>query len=247
MAKENTNGTQATQQSTTPNYDAWKAGILKKYPDVNPDDQEALFAASMAGYDTEHDYAKEQRASVGRFQENLNKHPELASFYNSIINSEDEDLGEAILNLGDLISDYATGKIDSEAYKKGLETRKQFEAEYDTKRQAQDIAFKQACDELGVDPNETSKMLQDKIINPMAAIELTVDVWKTLINAINRDEDVAAAEARGRNTSIAAQRGKVEHATDGMQHAGSAAAPASKETKSSIDQIGERRSAFKKL
>lgn len=247
MANEVKNGTQAAA-AATPNYDAWKAGIVKKHPDINPDDQEALFAASMAGYDTEHDYAKEQRASVGRFQSLLENHPELAKFFDSVINSEDQDLGEAILNLGELINDYATGKIDSEAYKKGIETRKQFEAEYDTKRQAQNVAFEQACQELGVDPTETSNKLQEKIISPMAAIEMSVDVWKTLINAVNHDEDIAAAEARGRNTSINAQRGKVAHATDGMPHAGSAAAaPAGKEEKSSMDRIADRRSAFKKL
>lgn len=248
METPENNGAQAPQTSATPNYDAWKAGILKKNPNVNPEDQEALFAASMAGYDAEHDYAKEQRASVGRFQALLEKHPELARFFDNVVNSEDEDLGAAILNLGELINDYATGKIDSEAYKKGVADRKKFEEEYDAKRQAQDLAFKQACEELGVNPEETSTKLQEKIISPMAAVELTVDVWKTLINAINRDDDIAAAEARGRNANITAQRGKVAHATDGMQHAGSAAAPtAPKENKNSIDVIAERRGAFNKL
>lgn len=233
---------------STPNFERWKAGVMKNNPNLTEDsDMEDFYAASSAGYDAEHDYAKKERAEVEKFHDMLTKHPEMASFYNSVINAEDEDLGEAFLNLGELIKAYATGEIDSAKYAEGMNEKKRIEEETNGKQEAQAAAFEKACEEMGVDPVETSQSLMDKLFNPMATYALTVDLWKSLIKMLSYDDDVAAAEVRGRNANITAQRKKIENSTDGIPHRPSATMHPTAQSNSPLDSVVERRNARRRL
>lgn len=234
---------------STPNFERWKAGIMKNNPNLTEDsDLEEFYAASSAGYDAEHDFAKKSRDEVAKMEELLTKHPEMASFYNNVVNAEDEDLGAAFLDLGELVTAYATGEIDSPKYRAGKEEQKRKEKEIAEKSAAQVVAFEQACKEMGVDAEEVSQALMDKLFNPMAAYELSKELWKSLINMLNYDDDVAAAEIRGRNANITAQRKKIQESTDGIPHRPSTTAPTTKaQVNSPLDSVVERRNARRRL
>ena len=240
--------TEEQEVVSTPNFERWKAGVMKNNPNLTEDsDMEEFYAASSAGYDAEHDYAKKERAEVEKFHGMLTKHPEMASFYDSVVNAEDEDLGEAFLNLGELTKAYATGEIESAKYAEGMKEKKRKEEEIATKSEAQAAAFEKACDEMGVDPTETADALMEKLFNPMAAYELSIDLWKNLINMLNYDDDVAAAEVRGKNANIMAKRKKLETSTDGIPHAPSATASTKVKESNPLDDVVDRRMARRKL
>lgn len=232
----------------TPNFKRWKEGIMKNNPDLTEEsDMEDFYAASSAGYDAEHDYAKKERQEVEKMRGLLTKHPEMANFFDSVVNAEDDDLGAAFLNLGELIRGYATGEIDSATYQAGRDEAKRKEAEIADKSSAQVAAFEQVCEEMGVDPEETSIALQEKLFNPMATYEMSKELWRSLINMLNYDDDVAAAEVRGRNANITAQRRKVNNSTDGIPHKPSATATTKTQVNSPLDSVVERRNARRRL
>lgn len=232
----------------TPNYKRWREGIMKNNPNLTEDsDMEDFYAASSAGYDAEHDYAKKEREEVAKLRGLLTEHPELANFFDSVVNAEDGDLGAAFLNLGELIKAYATGEIDSAAYKAGREEAQRKESEIADKSAAQVAAYEQVCEEMGVDPEETSLALQEKLFNPMATYEMSKELWRSLINMLNYDDDVAAAEVRGRNANIAAQRRKINNSTDGVPHKPSATATTKTQVNSPLDSVVERRNARRRL
>lgn len=240
----------ATEQEvvSTPNFDRWKAGILKRNPNLSEDsDIEELYAASSAGYDAEHDFAKKQRKELEELANTFKQYPEIANFMDGVTNAKDGDLGAAFLNLGELTTAYAKGEIDSPAYKAGMEEKKRKEKEIATKSEAQAAAFEKACEEMGVDPEETSQELMDKLFNPMAAYELTVEVWKNIIKMLSYDDDVVAAEVRGRNANISAQRKKMENSTDGIPHRPSATVHTPTKSNSPLDSMVDRRTARRKL
>ena len=241
--------TSTEEVKATPNFDKWKKGIMSKNPNLTEEsDMEDFYAASTEGYETEHEYAKKNRGEVEQMDKLLKAHPELAAFMDNVVNSDGEDLGEAFFNLGELTKAYATGEIDSPKYKARLEERKAKDAEIASKQDAQAVAFEDACKEMGVDPEEISQALMEKLFNPMAAYELSKDVWKNLINMLNYEDDVTAAEVRGRNANITAQRKKLSDASDGIPHKPSAAAPAQQpKPKTDLDIIAERRAAKRKL
>lgn len=244
---ENNQEQNAAAAPENPNFTRWRDGLVKKNPNIDPNDLEALYAASSTGYDEEHEYAKKNRAEVDKLNKLFQKHPELGKFFDSVANAEDDDLGEAFLNLGELVTGYATGAIDSQKYKDGVAAKKQREQEIATKEEACGVAFKEACEALGVDEKETAQSLREKLFDPLAAYEMSVEAWKSLINMLNYDDDVAAAEIRGRNENITAQRKSRAAASDGLPHRPSpAAAPAAAST-DPLETVLERRSARKKL
>ncbi len=240
--------TEEQEAVNTPNFDKWKSGLMKHNPNLTDEsDMEDFYAASSAGYDAEHDYAKKQRGEVESIRELLTAHPELAEFMDGVYNSQNGDIGAAILNLGEVTRAYANGEIDSPAYKAGMEEKRRKESEVKEKSALQAAAFEDACNELGVDPEETAQALTEKLFNPMAAYELTKDVWSNLIKMLNYDDDVAAAEVKGRNANIMAKRKKLETSTDGIPHAPSATAPTKSREINPLDAVVDRRIARRNL
>ena len=241
MEKENTQ-----QAAATPNFDKWRNGIIAKHPDINPEDMEALYGASSAGYDAEHDYAKKNRAEVEKLSQILQSNPDIAEFYEKLIAS-DGDAGEAFASLGDVIKAYATGEIDSEGYRSAVNAQRAKQAEMDAGQAASQAAFEEVCQEIGCDPEETAKQLQEKLFEPMASAKMTKEVWKTLIKMLNYDDDVEAARIQGRNENIRAQRKKDGAATDGLPKGGSPAAKPAQEKPDVLDQVLNSKMARRKL
>lgn len=242
MEKENTQ----EQVASTPNYDKWRSGIIAKNPDINPDDMEALYGASSAGYDAEHDYAKKNRAEVEKLSQILQANPDVAAFYEKLIAS-DGDAGEAFASLSDVIKAYASGEIDSEGYRNAVNAQRAKKAEMDAGQQAGQASFEEVCQELGIDPEETATQLQEKLFEPMASAKMTKEVWKTLIHMLNYDEDVEAARVQGRNENINARRKKDNAATDGLPKGGSPAAKPAQEKPDVLDQVLNSKMARRKL
>lgn len=242
MEKENTQ----EQVASTPNYDKWRSGIIAKNPDINPDDMEALYGASSAGYDAEHDYAKKNRAEVEKLGKILQDNPDVATFYEKLIVS-DGDAGEAFASLSDVIKAYATGEIDSEGYRNAVNEQRTKKAEMDAGQEASQAAFEEVCQEIGCDPEETAKQLQEKLFEPMASAKMTKEVWKTLIKMLNYDDDVEAARVQGRNENINARRKKDNAATDGLPKGGSPSAKATTDKPDVMDQMVNSRAARRRL
>ena len=237
---------QEQQTAPTPNFDKWKNGIIAKNPDIDPNDMEALYGASSSGYDTEHDYAKKNRAEVEKLGKILQDNPDIATFYEKLIVS-DGDAGEAFASLSDVIKAYASGEIDSEGYRNAVNAQRAKKAEMDAGQQAGQAAFEEVCQELGIDPEETATQLQEKLFEPMASAKMTKEVWKTLINMLNYDEDVEAARVQGRNENINARRKKDNAATDGLPKGGSPSAKATTDKPDVMDQMVNSRAARRRL
>lgn len=237
---------QEQQTAPTPNFDKWKNGIIAKNPDIDPNDMEALYGASSSGYDTEHDYAKKNRAEVEKLGKILQDNPDVAAFYEKLIAS-DGDAGEAFASLSDVIKAYASGEIDSEGYRNAVNAQRAKKAEMDAGQQAGQAAFEEVCQELGIDPEETATQLQEKLFEPMASAKMTKEVWKTLINMLNYDEDVEAARVQGRNENINARRKKDNAATDGLPKGGSPSAKATTDKPDVMDQMVNSRAARRRL
>ena len=235
-----------TQATATPNYDKWRSGIIAKNPDIDPNDMEALYGASSSGYDTEHDYAKKNRAEVEKLGKILQDNPDIATFYEKLIVS-DGDAGEAFASLSDVIKAYASGEIDSEGYRNAVNAQRAKKAEMDAGQQAGQAAFEEVCQELGIDPEETATQLQEKLFEPMASAKMTKEVWKTLIHMLNYDDDVEAARVQGRNENINARRKKDNAATDGLPKGGSPSAKATTDKPDVMDQMVNSRAARRRL
>lgn len=237
---------QEQQTAPTPNFDKWKNGIIAKNPDIDPNDMEALYGASSSGYDTEHDYAKKNRAEVEKLSQILQANPDVAAFYEKLIAS-DGDAGEAFASLSDVIKAYASGEIDSEGYRNAVNEQRTKKAEMDAGQEASQAAFEEVCQEIGCDPEETAKQLQEKLFEPMASAKMTKEVWKTLIKMLNYDDDVEAARVQGRNENINARRKKDNAATDGLPKGGSPSAKATTDKPDVMDQMVNSRAARRRL
>lgn len=234
------------EEVATPNFDKWRNGIIAKNPDIDPNDMEALYGASSAGYDQEHDYAKKNREEVDKLSKILKDNPDIAAFYSKLIAS-DGDAGEAFASLSDVIKAYATGEIDSEGYRNAMNEQRAKKADMEAGQAASQIAFEEVCKEIGCNPEETAKQLQEKLFEPMASAKMTKEVWKTLINMLNYEDDVDAARIQGRNETISAQRKKSAVTTDGLPKGGSPSAKASQEKPDVLDQVLNSKMARRKL
>lgn len=234
------------EEAVTPNFDKWRNGIIAKNPGIDPNDMEALYGASSAGYDQEHDYAKKNRAEVDKLSKIMQSNPDIASFYEKLIASEG-DAGEAFASLGDVIKAYATGEIDSEGYRNAMNAQRAKKEEMEAGQVASQAAFEEVCKELECDPEETAKQLQEKLFEPMASAKMSKEVWKTLIHMLTYNEDVDAARIQGRNETISAQRKKNAVTTDGLPKGGSPSAKATPEKQDVLEQVLNSKMARRKL
>lgn len=240
MAKndENLNGQQAAQEaaagapSTTPNQDKWRENMRAKYPDAA--DDEALFEASMRGYDEEHDFAKRQREENDQLARIIQDKPEIAGFYSELASG---NIGAAILNIGDLVEAYKSGEMDDEKYNTMVADRKKADEEKNSAIDAQNEVYRQWCEKKGYDPDEWMERANEQLFKPMSTYKMAEAQFDALDKMLNYDEDVEAAEIRGRNANIVAQRKKRSEATDGQANGGSASAttPAQRTKKTIFD------------
>lgn len=237
MAKTSTN--LDAEQPT--NQEAWLRNMRSKYPDVENDDE--LYGKSMEGYDREHDYAKRSRAENQRMAEIMNENPDLASFYKEVYTRGKDGHPEmALLNLGDLLKSYINGDLTSDEYIKGKEAKSKKDSETKAKIAKMDEVFQKWCQEKGYNPEEWMQKATELLFDPIQKHEIAEAQLEAIDHMINYDNDVAAAETRGRNENISAQRIKGAKLSDGMLNTTSASASATPQRKeSAISSIAKQR------
>lgn len=239
--------------SDTPNRDKWLANLRAKYGDELSEDE--LYGKSMEGYDAEHEYAKQSRADLDQFSKTIQNNPTMLAFYQKLIELGEDNAEMALLELGDDLVSYLTGEIDSNAYQERKRLKAETEAENSRrseelgqKKTAQRAALEAWAEKKGLDPDEFVSDVQTKLLEPIAAFSAEEALFESLYNMLYHDEDVEAAEVRGRNATITTQRKKNAGATDGQTNRSSAAAGVQgEEGKNPLARMASRGAAARNL
>lgn len=217
--------------ATPTKRDQWLQNMRGKYPDIQDEDE--LYGKSMEGYDTEHDYAKRSREELQEFAQDVNNNPQLLAFYQKVQELGADNAEMALAELGDDLASLLTGEIDSEVYQERKRRKAETDAESarltnerNEKSAAQRAALEAWCEQKGYDVEEWRERVMEKLLNPISSFSTDVALFETLDNMLNYDTDVEAAEVKGRNANITAQRRRQAAQTDGQMNGGSAAAGA---------------------
>ncbi len=230
MARENEQAQAPTVQepSQTPNFDKWRTNLRSKYGDDKSDEE--LYDLSMSGYDAEHDAAKRYSAEAEELESILIANPDLAGVFAEIFTrGKDGNPAGALRNLPPDLKRYITDEnYGDEEY---LADRKKKEEEAVAKKakdeQTQSLreqAFEEVCQEQGVaDPEAALEALQAVFNNPCETLEQCKEQVRSFLKMADYDNAVEAAEVRGRNANIAAQRKKSAAGSDGQANGASAA------------------------
>lgn len=229
--------------SQTPEEDAWMAGMEGKYPE-HKGDREAMFKASREGYDKEHELNKQNAEDYGKIYNAIQRSPETAGFINRLTHpQEGEEPEEAYAEFGEDLVDLLTGKIDNKAYREKKAANRaaadEAKAKEDSMKQAAGEAFVAACEEIGLSPEDAEKKLVEKFKSEDGDFRMSKDFYAALLKTLSYDDDIAAAEARGRNASLAERNNRRSVGTDGLPRTqGTGGATNTK--KSSLAAIMER-------
>ena len=250
MAKENEQAqTQATQEpSQTPNFDKWRSNLRSKYGEDKSDEE--LYDLSMSGYDAEHDAAKRYNAEATELESIISANPDLATVFAEIFTrGKDGNPAGALRNLPPDLKRYITDEnYGDEEY---LADRKKKEEEATAKKakdeQTQSLreqAFEDVCKEDGVaDPEAALQALQGVFDNPCETLDQCKEQVRSFLKMVDYDNAVEAAEVRGRNANITAQRKKSAGGSDRQANGVSAAGAGSTKAQNPLSrmaEIGER-------
>lgn len=193
------------------------ANLKKKYPERKFEDEDEFYAASMEGYDTEHEYRKSSESTNKEFFDKLQENPDVALFIGSILNKE--SFGKALSYLSDVLP-FEEGSDDFNAYNESVAQRKariaEAEAaaeEYERNLQESAESLKEFAEENNMTPEEATdfvqtmtEMIQDKLFSG----KIDKDFLGLFYKAQNYDKDlVVAKEAgaiQGRNEKIDAKK-----------------------------------------
>lgn len=236
--------------SQTPEEDAWVAGMEQKYPEAKGN-REAMFKASREGYDKEHELNKKNAQDYERIYEGIQRSPEVAGFVNRLTHPEDgEEPEEAYAEFGEDLVDLLTGKIDNKTYR-DAKARKKAEADEKAKAEADTAeaagkAYVEACESLGMDPKEAMGQLNAKYGNggDEPDFRMSKEFYVALLKSLSYDDDMLAAEARGRNAQMKERNGRRGAASDGLPHSGSAGGAAKSADPNSLASVYARRAAM---
>lgn len=245
MAKENEQAqAQAAQEpSQTPNFDKWRSNLRSKYGEDKSDEE--LYDLSMSGYDAEHDAAKRYNAEATELESILSANPDLAAVFAEIFTrGKDGNPAGALRNLPPDLKRYITDEnYGDEEY---LADRRKKEEEATAKKakdeQTQSLreqAFEDVCQEDGVaDPEAALQALQGVFDNPCETLDQCKEQVRAFLKMVDYDNAVEAAEVRGRNANITAQRKKSVGGSDGQAN-GASAAGASGKVKNPLSRMAE--------
>ena len=152
------------------------ANLKKKYPEREFADEDEYYAASMEGYDAEHEYRKSSESTNKEFFDKLQENPDVALFIGSILNKE--SFGKALSYLSDVLP-FEEGSEDFNAYNESVAQRKAkadeaeaAAAEYERNLEESAESLKQFAEENNMTPDEAtefvqtmSEMIQDKLFS----------------------------------------------------------------------------------
>ena len=223
----------APTPSATPNYDAWGKNMRGKYGEDKTDEE--LYELSMKGYDEAHEAAKRYNAEADEFAARVAENPEIGAIFAGIL---DRSLTDENIADNETLSTYADRKKkkDEEAAE---EAKK---AQLDEMRAK---AFEEVCAEDNVaDPEAALQSLQAVFENPCETLEQCKEQARAFLKMVDFDSAVQAAEVRGRNANISAQRKKNAGASDGQANRASAAAVPT-QGQSTLDAIAADRAKYR--
>lgn len=211
------NGIENNVAATPTKREIFFANLKKKYPEREFADEDEFYAASMEGYDTEHEYRKSSESTNKEFFDKLQENPDVALFIGSILNKE--SFGKALSYLADVLP-FEEGSDEFNAYNESVAQRKariaEAEAaaeEYERNLQESAESLKQFAEENNMTPEEATdfvqtmtEMIQDKLFSG----KIDKDFLGLFYKAQNYDKDlVVAKEAgtiQGRNEKIDAKK-----------------------------------------
>ncbi len=249
MATENE--LEQTQATQTPNFDKWRTNLRSKYGEDKSDEE--LYDLSMSGYDAEHDAAKRYSAEAEELESILSANPDLAGVFAEIFTrGKDGNPAGALRNLPPDLKRYITDEnYGDEEY---LADRKKKEEEATAKKakdeQTQSLreqAFEEVCNEEGVaDPESALQALQAVFDNPCETLEQCKEQVRSFLKMADYDNAVEAAEVRGRNANITAQRKKSANGSDGQAN-GASSASSSRVANNPLTRMAEKGVATRQL
>lgn len=197
----------------------------------------------MADYDAEHDYAKKSREDVARMNEMAMREPELAGFIAGIYDGK--PIEEVITYLSPLAQAMLNGDIDAPTYRRQLEEQRATKEKEDAMVAEFEAATVDLAQEYGISTEDLKAM-----ITPFLQMLTEPGSAKKVIAAIKKandyDNDIQAAEVRGRNAKISAERKSLAR-NDGMPRPNSAPSQIQEpRPMSTLDRIGQRREEMRR-
>lgn len=216
------------EQSATPNFDKWRTNLRGKYGEDKSDEE--LFDLSMRGYDEEHESNKRYSSEATELEDILSANPDLAGVFAEIFErGKNGNPVGALRNLPPELKKYLTDdSIGDDEYlaerKKRVDEEDAKKAKDEQTQKLREQAFEQVCAEDGVaDPEAALQVLQAVFDNPCETLEQCKEQVRSFLKMADYDDAVEAAEVRGRNANIAAERKRKSNSSDGLANGASAA------------------------
>lgn len=252
-AQEALGKTQTAQEAPkTPNRDTFLTNLRGKYGEEK--DDEELYGLAMSNYDAEHEANKQYTAEVSELEEILKANPDLAEVFSEVFTrGKDGNPAGALRKLPPELKRYITDEnYGDEEYLANRKKAQEDEAKRkETEAKTNDLrtqAFAEVCEEEGIDnPEAILEELKGVFENPCETLEQCKEQVRTFLKMVEYDSAVQAAEIRGRNANISAQRKKATTKTDGMLNSPSAASVAKEEKPNRITAMADRRAAMKNI
>lgn len=188
--------------------------LKAKKPDLNIEDEEAVFGAINDDYDESDEYRTSNEASNKRVLDILERDGRAGQFFVEMINGKDP----LIAMIEEYGPDFRVALEDPEKaeeiaeankkYREKILKSKELETEAEANLQASLDALDAAQSESGVSDEVITKVteLYAQIVRDAIVDKVDKATWDMLIKAVNYDADVADAEhmgeVRGKNTRI---------------------------------------------
>ena len=205
-----------------------KSALLKrmqeKYPDLNPEDEEALYDKILGEYG-EYDaqlggYKQNEEQLIGLF----NKNPKAASFLLDMKEGKDP-VAELIRQYGDDITAIIGDPEKLEEFSKAREDymKKVLDSKaLDEQASANSVQMLENLDAAQAEGGYTDEQVTaafeafNKILDDALVHNVSKETWMMMLKGLNHDEDIAAAaheaEIKGRNAKIDAIKKKTSDA-----------------------------------
>lgn len=251
------------EKKTPAKRQIWEENIRKKYPDNDFADEDALYEASMQGYDAEHDRNKQFAADNQRLYQLLTENPDVKNFISALVSGE--GLGKALSYLQPLM-DMDEDSDEYASYQEGINSRKAREAEADAAIAEFDRNMKESAEALktfaeanGMDEDAVEEFvtfITDEIQQKLFAGKIDMEFLEKFYRAFNYDADMAASEEngriKGRNEAIEAKNKKLKKG-DGLPAIQSTTTtvsvekPQKNDTLDALDNLAKRGAARRAL
>lgn len=232
MAKENelnqpqTPANPPIEHTTQPtNRDKWLENMRKKYPDI--EDEDALYEASMSGYDKEHEYAKKGRKEAAEIKDYFQADENVNNFFVDLMEWGPKGKAwKAFINLRPIWRQYINGELQDAEFEAALRDMEANYTEIERKKKMTAKAFEDVCKERGWDPEETKVKLNDLIAKEVETEEEAKEQVRQMFRILEFDDAVAAARVGGRNEKIVEQKRNHPAGVDTLPRNGGSSAAA---------------------